>query len=68
MNPVRMLPRNSLILIHIGLDARKPVFYGLQTMAQASLSIRKDWSAPLLFFLMKVSYLSLTQVKFQFSS
>ena len=53
----------------IGLDARKPVFGGLQsTQAQTSLHIYVVWSAPLLFAIWKVSYINLLQVKFEFSS
>ena len=51
------------------LDARKLVLKGLQTtMAQTSLSIRADWSEPLLFTFWKVSYQNLPQAKFLFSS
>ena len=42
------------------LDARKPVFIGLQTIkAQTSLPICAVWSAPLLFAYLIVSYLNL---------
>ena len=55
--------------LHLGLDARKPVFGGLQTtQAQISLRIRAVWSAPLLFAFWKVSYVNLLQGKFQVSS
>ena len=57
--------------IHMGLDARKPVFGGLRTtQAQTSLRIRAVWSAPLLFAFCKVQYLSLlhVQAKFHLSS
>ena len=53
----------------MGLDARKPVFGGLQTtQVQTSLRIRAVWSAPLLFAITKVSYVNLLQAKIQFTS
>ena len=53
----------------MGLDARKPVFGGLQTtQAQTTLRTRAVWSAPLLFAFWKEAYVKLLQVKFQFSS
>ena len=55
--------------IYMGLNARKPVFGGLRTtQAQTSQHIRAVWSAPLLFAFWKIPYLTLLQVKFQFSS
>ena len=52
--------------LHMGLDARKPVFGGLPTTkAQTSLCIRAVWSAPLLFAYKKVSYLDVLWAKFQ---
>ena len=53
----------------MGLNARNPVFGGLQTTkTQTSLRIRAVWSAPLLFAYRKVSYVDLLHAKFQFSS
>ena len=47
----------------------KTCFGGLRTtQAQTSLRIRAVWSAPLLFAFMKVPYVDLLQMKFQFSS
>ena len=52
-----LLPSN-----HMGLVARKPVFWGLRTtQAQTSLRIGADWSAPLLFPFRKVTYVHLLQ-------
>ena len=48
---------------HLGLNARKPVLWGLPTIqAQTGLHIGAVWSAPLLFALWKVSYVNLPQV------
>ena len=53
----------------MGLDARKPVFGGLQTTkSQTSLRIHTVRSAPLLFVYWKVLYLDLLQAKFHISS
>ena len=57
ISPTYTIPQkfNFLYLLqncnyYMGLDARKPVFGGLQTTrAQTSLPICADWSAPLLF-------------------
>ena len=57
------------VLLLLGLNARKPVFGGLQTtLAQTSLRICKVWSVPLLFAFWKVPYVNLQQVKFQYSN
>ena len=51
----------------MGLDARKPVFGGLQaTKAQTSLHMRAVSSATLLFAYLKV-YQNLLQAKFHYS-
>ena len=53
----------------MGIDARKPVFGGLETtQAQTSLRFRAVRSAPLLFAFCKVPYLSLLRAKIHFSS
>ena len=60
--------RSVLKILYMGLDARKPVFGGLQiTPAQTSLRFRAVWSAPLLFPFWKESYLGLLQAKFRTS-
>ena len=52
----------------MGLNARKPVFGGLgTTKVQTSLRFAQSDQRPLLFTYLKVSYLTLLQVKFQFS-
>ena len=44
-------------LVYLGLDARNPVFEGLQTAkAQTSLRIRADWWAPLLCYALNGEY------------
>ena len=62
-------PEHSHSCDYMGLDARKPVFDWLRTTkAQTSLRIRAVWSAHLLFAYWEVTYLSMLQAKFQFSS
>ena len=52
----------------MGLDGRKPVFWGLlKTKAQTSLRLCAVWSAPLWLAYWKVAYLNLLLVKFQYS-
>ena len=66
----RLIKKSILdVLLHIGLDARKPVFGGVRTTkAQASLRIHAGLSAPLLFANQKVPYQDLLHAKFKFSS